>query len=160
MTNEELLNLAKEINEKCLRNKIIISTAESCTGGLLSYYLTAISGSSEYFEYGFITYSNKAKCEMLGVSPETLSKFGAVSEETAGEMASLCRIKAGSNIGLSISGIAGPGGGSREKPVGTVCFGIATTSGLQTYTFRFTGDRDEIRKESCMKAMELILSRL
>jgi nicotinamide-nucleotide amidase len=158
--NDKLLELAREIKEKCLKNKVTISTAESCTGGLLSAYLTAVSGASEYFEYGFITYSNKAKGEMLGVSPETLQKFGAVSEETVREMASLCRIKADSHIAVSISGIAGPGGGSREKPVGTVCFGIATKSLLQTYTFRFTGNRSEIREASCKKAMELILSKL
>jgi nicotinamide-nucleotide amidase len=160
MIDQKLLNLATQIKQQCVARKITVSTVESCTGGMLSSYLTAVSGSSKYFGFGFITYSNQAKSEMLGISLQAINKFGAVSEEIVSEMALHSRFKAATDISIAISGIAGPTGGSETKPVGTVCFGVVSKKYTETYTFHFVGNREEIRRKSCEKAMELLLSSL
>jgi len=119
--------------------------------------VTATAGSSAWFDRGFITYSNEAKQEVLGVSAETLARHGAVSEETAREMAlgALARCKCA--LALSVTGIAGPGGGSKEKPVGTVCFAWAKAGSARTETRRFAGDRESVRKQSVIRALEGLL---
>ena len=119
------------------REKVTIAVAESCTGGLISHLLTNVPGSSDYFLFSGVTYSNKAKIKVLGVSEATLKKYGAVHEETAKEMADGVRRIAGATYGISTSGIAGPGGGTNEKPVGTVCIGIATADSVEAYRLNF-----------------------
>ncbi len=119
------------------KEKATIAVAESCTGGLISNLLTNVPGSSDYFLFSGVTYSNKAKIKVLGVSEATLKKYGAVHEETAKEMADGVRRIAGATYGISTSGIAGPGGGTNEKPVGTVCIGIATADSVEAYRLNF-----------------------
>ena len=119
------------------KEKATIAVAESCTGGLISHLLTNVPGSSDYFLFSGVTYSNKAKIKVLGVSGATLKKYGAVHEETAKEMADGVRRLAGATYGISTSGIAGPGGGTNEKPVGTVCIGIATADSVEAYRLNF-----------------------
>jgi nicotinamide-nucleotide amidase len=119
------------------RKKATIAIAESCTGGLISNLLTNVPGSSDYFLFSGVTYSNKAKIKVLGVSETTLKKYGAVHEETAKEMADGVRRISGATYGISTSGIAGPGGGTNEKPVGTVCIGIATADSVEAYRLNF-----------------------
>lgn len=133
-----------------------LSAAESCTGGLLAGRITSVAGSSDYFKEGVVTYSNESKRRLLGVKAATLKKYGAVSEECAGEMALGVLRKSGSDWGLSVTGIAGPGGGSMEKPVGTVCFGLAYKGGVQTFTKNFYGTRAEVRHKSCLFTLNLL----
>ena len=146
--------------ERALRKKnISIALAESCTGGGLAYEITAVPGSSEHFEGGFVTYSNESKQQMLGVKVETLEKFGAVSEETAKEMALGVLANSKAAISLSITGIAGPSGGSAEKPVGMVCFGLAIRDGeCETKTEYLTGGRKNVRRMAITVALEWLLS--
>ncbi|MBU4388082.1 MAG: competence/damage-inducible protein A [Proteobacteria bacterium] len=119
------------------REKATIAVAESCTGGLISHLLTNVPGSSDYFLFSGVAYSNKAKIKVLGVSEATLKECGAVHEETVKQMADGARRVAGATFGISTSGIAGPGGGTHEKPVGTVCIGIATPEAVEAYRFNF-----------------------
>ena len=131
-----------------------IAAAESCTGGLVCASLTEIAGSSNWFERGYITYSNEAKIECLGVPIRLLEVYGAVSEEVAKAMAEGAQVNSGVNAALSITGIAGPSGGSTEKPVGMVCFGWAIRSDagdnrIITKTMRFDGDRQHVRQQAC-----------
>ncbi len=131
-------------------------TAESCTGGGVAEAVTAIAGSSEWFDRGFITYSNEAKVEMLRVSAETLARHGAVSEETAREMALGALAVSPGTVSVSVTGIAGPTGGSRAKPVGTVCFAWARSGEAmpRSETRRFAGDRDSVRSQSVVRALQ------
>ena len=133
-----------------------VTTAESCTGGLVASRLTDVPGSSEVFQRGFVTYSNKAKSEMLGVNPSTLEAHGAVSEEVAAEMAEGARRVSGADVAVSITGIAGPGGGSEEKPVGRVCFGIATSKGVQTFLENHPRNRLDFKRQASQRALDLI----
>jgi len=131
-------------------------TAESCTGGGIAEAVTAISGSSEWFDRGFVTYSNEAKTEMLRVSPTTLASHGAVSEETAREMALGALAASPGTVSVSVTGIAGPTGGSRAKPVGTVCFAWARSGEAvpRSETRRFAGDRESVRRQSVVRALQ------
>lgn len=133
-----------------------VATAESCTGGLVACRITDVPGSSEAFTHGFVTYSNAAKNQMIGVSNETLEAFGAVSVEVAGEMAEGARRESGADLAVSITGIAGPGGGSEEKPVGTVCFGLATASGVKTYREIHPRNRSDFKLQASQRALDLI----
>ena len=127
----------------------MIVTAESCTGGWVAQELTAIAGSSAWFDRGFVTYSNEAKQEMLGVKAETLRRHGAVSQETVREMAQGALARSRGTVALAITGIAGPTGGTAAKPVGTVCFGWATRQGgVRAETKHFPGDREAVRRQS------------
>ena len=147
--------LAEELLRLLIEQKKVIATAESCTGGWVAKILTDIAGSSAAFDRGYVTYSNAAKTEMLGVSVETLDKSGAVSEATAAEMAAGAIRRSHSDIAVSITGIAGPGGGSDNKPVGTVCFGWASTEGdVQTDTMHFSGDRNAVRLQSVQHCLQ------
>jgi nicotinamide-nucleotide amidase len=136
-------------------------TAESCTGGWVAQVVTSAAGSSDWFERGFVTYSNDAKREMLGVSAEILQRNGAVSEETAREMAKGALANSKATLALSITGIAGPTGGSAAKPVGTVCFGWARRGAAPlTETRVFAGDREAVRRQSVVHALEKVLELL
>ncbi|NRB10513.1 MAG: CinA family protein [Rickettsiaceae bacterium] len=156
MTDKILINLASQIKTAC-DNKYSIATAESCTGGMLAGFLTAIAGSSNYLYGGFVTYSNQAKIDMLGVKSPSLEQYGAVSKQVALEMAIGARVKSNSFLAASITGIAGHSGGTKTKPVGTVWFGIALKNGAYDHVEHFTGNREQIRLNSCKTAMELIL---
>jgi nicotinamide-nucleotide amidase len=134
-----------------------LAVAESCTGGLLASRLTDAAGSSDYFLISTVAYANAAKVKVLGVEPRMLERLGAVHEETARQMAAGARRLAGSTYGLSTTGIAGPGGGSPEKPVGTVCIGLAAPQGLFGYRFHFTYGRRAMNKQAfAMKALDLL----
>ena len=130
-----------------------VVTAESCTGGLVARALTEAAGSSAWFERGFVTYSNEAKVESLGVAPAVLAAHGAVSEPVAREMALGALAHGRGRIALSITGIAGPSGGSDAKPVGTVCFGWATRERIEVGTVRFEGDRAAVRRQAALHAL-------
>ncbi|HAN21789.1 MAG: hypothetical protein A2Y15_00200 [Clostridiales bacterium GWF2_36_10] len=150
MIVKELIMLLTEKNMK-------IATAESCTGGLIAQMITSVSGASAVFDCGVVAYSNEIKKSLLGVKAETLEKYGAVSEQTAFEMAQGVRILSNADIAVSVTGIAGPGGGSAEKPVGTVCIGVSTELKNITKSFHFDGDRDEVRKMTAEAALELVM---
>lgn len=141
-------------------NQQTITCAESCTGGLLSSLLTSLPGSSVWFHQSFITYSNEAKEQTLGVNPNTLLKYGAVSKETVHEMAKGAKIKANADYSLSISGIAGPDGGSIKKPVGTIWFGLSTPTVSIEHMVLFKGNRDSIRMQAVEFAFNFLLTHL
>lgn len=146
-----------EIFGKLKESNRTVATAESCTGGMLGAYLTSMGGSSQYFEGGVMTYSDKSKTDVLGVDSKTIKQHGAVSSQTACEMAEMVRRKFQTDFGISITGIAGPGGGSPEKPVGTVWIGIADRVETLTELFHFSGSREEIRIQSCIAAINKLI---
>ncbi|MCX8958092.1 nicotinamide-nucleotide amidase [Erwinia psidii] len=149
MTDNDLMQLSGKIGQQLHRLQATITTAESCTGGWMAKVLTDIAGSSCWFERGFVTYSNHAKQEMTGVTPDSLARYGAVSEPVVREMAEGARLAAGADFAISVSGIAGPDGGSDEKPVGTVWFGFAAVN-QETFAQRqvFSGDRESVRRQA------------
>ena len=160
MKQAELEVLAAQVGALLMATGQKLATAESCTGGWVTQCLTAIAGSSDWFERGFITYSNDAKSEMLGVDAETLAVHGAVSEATAAAMAAGALRRSHADWALAITGVAGPGGGSRDKPVGTVCFGWAgPDSRIDTATHHFHGNREAVRAQSVSCALDGILQR-
>ncbi len=143
--------------ERLRAKNLKLSTAESCTGGALSALLTEIPGGSDVFECGFVTYSNESKRHMLNVSAETIENYGAVSPQTAQEMAAGAVENSGSGIAVSITGIAGPGGGSLDKPVGLVYIGLCKKSGeISSHKFNFTGDRHAVRLHAIKNALKII----
>jgi len=142
------------------QNRATVAVAESCTGGLLGERFTSIPGSSAYFVGGFITYSNEMKIELLGVTPEILADHGAVSKEAAEAMAIGARRRANSTYALSITGVAGPDGGSDSKPVGTTYIGLASLEGVQVLQRQFIGDRNRIRMFASQMALDLLRRRL
>lgn len=138
-----------------------LALAESCTGGMVAQMITSIAGSSAWFDRGFITYSNAAKTEMLEVSETTLAHFGAVSEQTAIEMALGALKHSHADVSASITGIAGPDGGTIEKPVGTVCFAwVGKSFAAQSTTQHFDGDREEIRQQAALFIMTALIGKL
>ena len=160
MTDHELMQLSEIVGLALKQRGATITTAESCTGGWVAEVVTATAGSSGWFDCGFITYSNDAKCALLGVSPMTLARHGAVSEATVAAMAEGCLERSEAEVALSISGIAGPGGGSPAKPVGTVCFGWARHGEApQTATCHFDGDRAAVRRQAVVFALTELLRR-
>lgn len=156
-TAENVVKLLKE-------HGLTLALAESCTGGLISAEITSVPGSSEVFGFGFCTYANEAKMKLLGVREETLAKTGAVSVDTAVEMAKGARAVSGADIAVSVTGIAGPSGGTSDKPVGTVCFGISTADTTYAERHLFTDDyfpealtaRDTIRYKAALQALLMI----
>lgn len=155
------MELAQSIALRLMARGEMLATAESCTGGWAAQALTALAGSSNWFERGFVTYSNGAKEEMLGVRPETLAHQGAVSEETAREMALGALSHSRAAVALAITGIAGPSGGTHEKPVGMVCFAWAAKGGAtRSETRRFAGDREAVRRQSVERALAGVLELL
>jgi nicotinamide-nucleotide amidase len=151
------MTLSRRTGKALLRKGLSLATAESCTGGGIAQVVTSIAGSSLWFDRGYVTYSNAAKREMLGVSARTLSRYGAVSEPTAREMArgALSRSRAG--IALSVTGIAGPGGAVPGKPVGTVCFAWAHGRKIRSETRRFKGGRSRVRRQTVIHALNGVL---
>ncbi|AQV95544.1 damage-inducible protein CinA [Cupriavidus necator] len=136
---------------------LMLATAESCTGGLVAAAITDVSGSSGWFERGFVTYSNEAKSTMLGVPAKLIRDHGAVSEEVARAMAEGALLNSRAQVALSITGVAGPNGGTPEKPVGMVCFGWSNRITTHTETQRFRGDRGQIRRQAAEHAMRGLL---
>ena len=154
------MSLAKDVVERASAAGILIATAESCTGGMISAAITAIAGSSRVLDRGFVTYSNAAKVDMLGVSAETLDTQGAVSEQVAAEMAAGALKHSNATLSVSVTGIAGPGG-SDFKPEGRVCFGIATNDGVETQQIDFGAlGRTGVREATVAHALELLLEKL
>lgn len=154
----ELETMAKAALQACTDHKILLATAESCTGGMIASMLTDIEGCSAVFDRGFVTYSNEAKMEMLGVSGNTLAAHGAVSRETALEMAKGALERSRAGIAISVTGLAGPGGGSKEKPIGLVWFALARDGAepfAEKHQFEDRG-RDFIRKETTRNALRMI----
>ena len=153
ISNEDLHDLAIKIGRDLSDSNKSVTTAESCTGGWVGKVFTGIPGSSNWYGFGFITYSNRAKLKVLGVKKNSLNTDGAVSEGVVKEMAIGAIEKTGSDYAISISGIAGPTGGTEDKPVGTVCFGIGSKNKLNFFTKHFKGNRDEVRKQSVFFAL-------
>ncbi len=157
---EQLVKLATQVGEKLKENGQTVTTAESCTGGGIAYILTEVAGSSAWFERGFVTYSNEAKHDLVGVSTATLEAYGAVSQQVVAEMATGALEAAKADFALAVSGIAGPTGGTEEKPVGLVCFGWATRNGVVTEKCLFDGDRHDIRRNTIAHSLCRLLSYL
>jgi len=158
--DDELYRLAIALGRAALERKVRIATAESCTGGLVAGAITAVAGSSDWFDCGFITYSNDAKIGQLAVPPRTIEQFGAVSKETALAMAEGALGASGAQWAVAVTGIAGPAGGTPDKPVGTVCFAWLGPGVAKASRIRLSGDRAGIRRESVRIALEGILDRL
>ncbi|MFY9326606.1 MAG: nicotinamide-nucleotide amidase [Georgfuchsia sp.] len=153
--------LSRQVGEMLQKTGLSLTTAESCTGGWIAEVITRTAGSSGWFECGFITYSNAAKTQLLGVAAATLEACGAVSEETAAEMAFGALQHSMASVALSVTGIAGPDGGSLDKPVGTVCFGWCRRNAKpRTATRHFAGDRESIRRQAMIFALEELLQQL
>lgn len=157
---DSIVNLASQLGQVLLSKNWQISCAESCTGGGIAYAITSTAGSSEWFNRSFVTYSNEAKQQLLGVAGATLEQYGAVSSETVLEMALGTASATDAEVALSVSGIAGPGGGSDDKPVGTVWFGFRVGNSLSSEKVIFAGDRDQVRERaiehSLAKALEIL----
>lgn len=152
-------DLVQQVSKQLINKNLKVITAESCTGGIIAKQITDQAGSSAIFERGFITYSNQAKMELLDVSPLTLENFGAVSQQTAREMALGALAHSKSDIALSVTGIAGPGGGSQEKPVGLVYIGCTQLHQSPIVeVYHFQGGREEVRNQSADAAFALLLS--
>lgn len=159
MAHTLIQDICLEVGNALTKKKFRIALAESCTGGLVCQYLTNIPGSSFWFDRGFVTYSNESKMELLKVSQTSLTKFGAVSKEIASEMALGALNASHADIALSITGIAGPSGGSIEKPIGTVFFAIAYQNKVVFNVSKiFPGSRENIRESSCLFALNQVLA--
>lgn len=155
---DQLITLSEQLGEALQKRCCKLALAESCTGGLVSSLITEIPGSSVWFDCAFVTYSNASKIQLLDVSKDTIATFGAVSEATAKEMASGALKNSQADIAGSITGVAGPDGGSKEKPVGTVCFGWAKKSGnLFSKTTLFNGSRQQVRAQAANFMMTTLL---
>lgn len=158
MTEADILRLSALVGEKLKARGATLTCAESCTGGWLAKSITDIAGSSGWFDYGFVTYSNLAKQRLVNVSAETLEQHGAVSEAVVNEMAAGALQAADADFAISVSGVAGPDGGTEEKPVGTVWFGFTDKQGEAfARTMRFIGDRNAVRLQSVHFALQTLL---
>jgi nicotinamide-nucleotide amidase len=160
MSAERIYHLAEELGSRLLAQRWMLATAESCTAGGIAYAVTLLPGSSQYFDRGFITYSNESKVQQLGVTAAYLREFGAVSEPVARAMALGALSHSAAQIAVAVTGVAGPDGGSPDKPVGTVCFGWAikrdvnAVPWVQTATRHFEGDRAAVRTQSIIAALD------
>ncbi|MBW7984576.1 nicotinamide-nucleotide amidase [Enterobacillus tribolii] len=160
MDNDELYQLSVTLGERLKAKGAWFTCAESCTGGLIAKTVTDVAGSSAYFDRGFVTYSNEAKHELLRVSRSVLERYGAVSEQVVEEMASGALGAAGADIAVAVSGIAGPDGGTPDKPVGTVWFGFADKEGrIFASCQRFPGSRREVRFRAAEFALRTIIDK-
>lgn len=158
--NETIVNLALQVGRALESRGLMVATAESCTGGLVAGAITEIAGSSAWFERGFVTYTNHAKVELLGVPAELIEQHGAVSEEVACAMADGALDESRAQWSVAITGVAGPSGGTRHKPVGLVCFAWADATGAQSESVRFEGDRAEVRERAVIYALGGLLLRV
>lgn len=155
----ELYELSGKVGDALRARKQMMAAAESCTGGWIGQAVTMVPGSSKWFDRGFVTYTNEAKQEMLGVGAETLKEFGAVSEQTVREMVAGVLARSRAQVAVAVSGIAGPDGGSPKKPVGTVMLAWGEKDGtIASRTMHFAGDRDAVRRQTVIAALEGIVS--
>lgn len=160
-TQSDIDKLAQQLGELLKKRQIMLALAESCTGGWIAATCTQIPGSAKWFDRSFVSYSNEAKIAMLQVNEATLMEFGAVSGQVAGEMAQGAINNSLAKISIAVTGIAGPKGGSLDKPVGTVWFGLgAKDKKVETHHFHFEGDRYTVRIKSVKKALELLINEL
>ncbi len=157
---DSLSQRVRELADELIARGLRVCAAESCTGGLIAKSFTDLPGSSEWFERGFVTYSNQAKMDLLQVREATLRADGAVSLETALQMAAGALANSAADVAVSVTGIAGPDGGSEVKPVGTVCFGFAIGERVDAERCHFDGDRAAVREQSALHAIEGLLLRL
>ena len=151
------IKLLNKVSDELKKHQVTIATAESCTGGLLAHTLTNVSRSSEYFDRGVISYSNTAKIELLGIPEQLLTKYGAVSKQVAAAMAKAIQQRAQVDIGIATTGIAGPTGGTKDKPVGLVFIGVCTKDTVVVKEFLFSGDRLANKDSTCTAALEFLL---
>ena len=154
------IKLINKVSDELKKHRVTIATAESCTGGLLAHTLTNVSGSSEYFDCGVISYSNTAKMRLLDVPEQLLKNYGAVSKEVAAAMAKAIQQRAQVNYGLATTGIAGPTGGTKDKPVGLVYIALSTKNTVVVKQFLFSGDRLSNKENTCTAALKLLLETL
>ena len=158
MSDDVNRKLAEQVLARCRAKQLMLATAESCTGGMIAAALTDIAGSSDVVERGFVTYSNAAKTELLAVPAELIARVGAVSEEVARAMASGALAHAPVDLAVAVTGVAGPGGGSVEKPVGLGHFGLARRDGtLRAEHHVFPGDRDAVRRATVERALQMLI---
>jgi len=157
---DDITDLADRVGTALRAAGATVATAESCTGGGIAEAITRIAGSSAWFERGWVTYSNKAKCTELGVSPEVIRADGAVSEGVVHAMAKGARKRAGTDWAVAVSGVAGPDGGSPEKPVGTVWLAWSGPDGVQTERHQFAGDREAVRHQTVLRALQSLLEQM
>ena len=161
MSDKKLHALAEQVGEALKSRALMLVSAESCAGGWIGAAVTAVRGSSDWVERGFITYTYISKREMLGIKRQTLDKFGAVSEQTARDMAAGALKNSHAQMAVSVSGTAGPSGGTRDKPVGTVCFAWALKNGrVASETQHFKGDRRAVRRKAVVRALQGMLEML
>ena len=154
------IELLHKVSSLLKEKGLTVATAESCTGGLIAHMLTNVSGSSLYFDRGVVSYSNRAKMELLGVPSQVLEKHGAVSEETAKAMAEGVKLRSGVDVGVSTTGIAGPTGGTKDKPVGLVYIGVSTRDETVVKKFLFKGDRLSNKESACEAALKMLFELL
>jgi len=161
MAPDSLTRLAARLGARLKKRRLKLATAESCTGGWIAQAVTSVSGSSAWFERGFVSYSNEAKRESLGVRGAILSRHGAVSEETARAMAAGALARSRAQVAVAVTGVAGPAGGTRRKPVGMVCVAWGKRGAFpESATFRFRGGRESVRRQSVVVALQGLLDRL
>lgn len=160
MISDQILTLSAQLGELLVGRGWQITCAESCTGGGIGYAITSAPGSSNWFQRGFITYSNLAKNDLVGVNPETLKAYGAVSEQVVQEMAQGAGNAANAEVSVAVSGVAGPGGGSAEKPVGLVWFGFKMGATKVSFQKVFPGDRAQIREQTVITALTFLIDQL
>ena len=158
MTSERVVEQVAELADLLLKKRWLLATAESCTGGLIAAACTDLAGSSAWFERGFVTYSNAAKIELLDVDAALMAQHGAVSEAVARAMVQGALAKSRAQVAVSVTGVAGPTGGSAAKPVGTVWFGFATSANVLTETRLFAGDRAAVRQATVQHAFERLIA--
>ena len=158
--SSDIRQLVNQLSVALLRKRQKVCTAESCTGGLIAKTFTDLAGSSDWFDRGFVTYSNAAKSEMLGVPVSLIEDYGAVSETVANAMASGALRHSEADYAIAVTGVAGPGGGSEEKPVGTVWIAVASTDQLQAQCHHFDGDRAAVRQATLRTGLETMLERV
>lgn len=157
-SDDDLQQLTAQVADNLLNREWLLSVAESCTGGWVAKCCTDLAGSSAWFDRGFVTYSNQAKHDMLGVTLSTLEQYGAVSKQTVIEMTQGALTHSNADVSLAISGIAGPTGGTEDKPVGTVWLAWASKTTTKTQIYHFAGDRDAVRRQAVLAALQGILS--
>jgi nicotinamide-nucleotide amidase len=160
VTDDRLVALAERLFVVCVDRGLTVATAESCTGGLVAHTITEVAGSSAYFLGGFVTYADDVKRDQLGVPAELLAAHGAVSAQVARAMAEGARARLGTTVAVSITGIAGPGGGSDEKPVGLTYVAVADQAGADVRRYLWSGDRSANKRDSAAAVLELLLERL
>jgi nicotinamide-nucleotide amidase len=156
----DLTGLAARLGERCLERGLTVATVESCTGGLIGHVITEVPGSSAYYLGGFVTYSNAQKRASAGVGEDILAAHGAVSAQVALAMAAGGRYRTGADLAVSVTGIAGPDGGTAEKPVGLTYVAVADAGGATVRRYTWTGDRSANKRQSAAAALELLLERL